>query len=64
MHRIGGYPLFQMSLKLRLSLNRTYDQIGSKRKSITASAKENIFGHASRPTKNVYKGEKLKLTTT
>lgn len=47
--------------ELRLSLNRTYDQIGSKRKSITASAKENIFWACKSPylIKNVYKGEKL-----
>ena len=47
--------------ELRSLLNRTYDQIGSNKKNITLSAKENIFWACKSPylTKKVNKGEKL-----
>lgn len=47
--------------ELRSLLNRTYDQIGSNKKNITLSAKENIFWACKSPylIKKVKKGEKL-----
>ena len=51
--------------ELRTSLNRTYDQIGSNRKIITESAKENIYWACKSPylKKEVKKGEILLSTS-